>query len=218
MIKINLLPYDQRPVTRTPVPHIISLVLLLAVLLFVGQTYLKLNAELSDVSQRIAKQQAAKAQLDATVKEFAELEKQKKQLQTIVATIQVILKDQTIWSEHLHQLAVLTPSNIWYKQLRLTERRFSEEVPAVDAKGNPVLDKQTNKQKMERKQKTRPILEVSGYAIDDESGLSSTSTLANNTSLDPVFSETFQLFTTKIIDTEFDNYQVREFVFEYVVS
>ena len=218
MIKINLLPFEQRPITRTPLPHIISLVVLVAALFFMGQTYLKLNIELSGINQQIAKQEAAMSQLAATVKEYDELEKQKKQLQTIVATIQIILKDRTIWSEHLHKLAVLTPENIWYKRLRLTERKFSEEAPAVDKNGKPEMDKVTGKQKMTRQQVTRSILEVSGYAIDDESGLSSTATLASNTTSDPDFSKVFQLYTSRITDTEFDGYPVREFIFEYVIS
>lgn len=216
MIKINLLPIEQRPITRTPLPHIFSLLVLLAVLFFVGQTYLKLNVELEGVNQQIAKQEAAMSRLSATVEEYEELQKQKKQLNTIVATIQSILEDRTIWSEHLHQLAVLTPENIWYKRLRLTERKFTEEQPAFKD-GKPVMDTRTGKQKMDKVPVTRAILEVSGYAVDDESGLSSTATLASNTTSDPIFSEMFQLFTSRIIDTEFDEYPVREFVFEYVI-
>ena len=218
MIKINLLPYEQRPITRTPLPHIVSLLILAGTLFFMFQTYVKLNVELSGINQQIAKQEAALELLEETVNKHGELEKQKKQLQTMVATIQIILKDRTIWSEHLHKLTTLTPENIWYKRLRLTTRRFTEEVPEFDTKGEPVMDRRTGKQKMKRKQVTRPILEVSGYAIDDESGLSSTATLATNTTSDPEFSKFFQLYTSRIIDTEFDGYPVREFVFEYVIS
>lgn len=218
MIKINLLPLDQRPITRTPLPHVISLLIMLAVLFFIAQTYLKLDIELTNIDQQIARQEAAMSQLAATVAEYEELEKQKKQLQNIVATIQDILKDRTIWSEHLHQLAALTPENVWYQRLRLTERRFTEEEPAVGKDGKPEIDTRTGQQRMTRKQVVRPILEVSGYAIDDESGLSSTATLASNTATDPEFSKMFQLFTSRINDTEFDGYPVRGFVFEYVIS
>jgi len=218
MIKINLLPYEQRPITRTPLPHVISLMILAGTLFFMLQTYMQLNVELAGVNQQIAKQEAALELLKETVKKYEELEKQKKQLQTMVATIQIILKDRTIWSEHLYKITTLTPDNIWYKRLRLTTRRFTEEIPAVDAKGNPVMDKITGRQKMEKKQITRPILEISGYAIDDESGLSSTATLATNTTSDPEFSKNFVLYTADTTDTEFDGYPVRGFVFEYLIS
>ncbi|MCK5861421.1 MAG: hypothetical protein KAH38_02985 [Candidatus Hydrogenedentes bacterium] len=218
MIKINLLPVDQRPVTRTAIPHVLSLLVLMAVLFFMSQTYLKLEVELAGINQRIAKQEEAKAQLDATVTEHEELQKQTAHLQLMVVTIQGILKDRTIWSEHLHQLMALTPDNIWYKRLRLTERRFTEEVPEVDPQGAPVIDPRTKKQKIKRQQVPRSILEVSGYAVDDEGGLSSTATLADNTTSDTTFSEKFQLFTSDFNDTEFDGYPVREFIFEYVIS
>jgi len=218
MIKINLLPFEQRPITRTPLPHIISLIILVATLFFMAQTYLKLNIELASANQQITKQEAALQLLESTVQKYEELEKQKKQLQTMVATIQVILKDRTIWSEHFYKLTTLTPENIWYKRLRLTERRFTEEKPSLDAKGNPVIDNKTGKPKMDKVQVPRSILEVSGYAVDDESGLSSTASLATNTTSDPDFAKIFQLYTSKITDTEFDGYPVREFIFEYLIS
>jgi len=218
MIKINLLPIEQRPITRTPLPHIISLAILAAVLFFMGHTYLKLNVELDAAEQQIAKQEAALELLSATVTKYGELEIQKKQLQTMVATIQVILEGRTIWSEHLYKLTTLTPENIWYKRLRLTERRFTEEKPAVDKNGNPMMDPKTGRQKMDKVQVPRSILEVSGYAVDDETGLSSTASLATNTTSDPEFSKMFQLYTSKITDTDFDGYPVREFIFEYLIS
>jgi uncharacterized coiled-coil protein SlyX len=217
MIKINLLPLEQRPITRTPLPHIISLAVMLAVLFFMGQTYLSLNVELKTIDQQIAKQEAALQQLSATVEKYGELEKQKQQLQTMVATIKVILEDRTIWSEHLHKLMTLTPENIWYKRLRLTERRFTEEVPALDKNGNPLVDKNTGLPKMDKKQVPRSILEVSGYAVDDASGMSSTASLAASTTSDLDFSEIFQLYTSRITDTEFNSERVREFIFEYLI-
>lgn len=217
MIKINLLPFEQRPITRTPLPHIISLAVLLAVLFFMGQTYISLNVELNTIEQQVAKQEAALDQLSATVEKYGELELQKQQLNTMVETIKTILEGRTIWSEHLHQLMVLTPDNIWYKRLRLTERRFTEEVPVLDKDNKPVVDPRTGRPKLERQQTTRFILEVSGYAVDDASGMSSTATLAGNTTSDLDFSEKFQLYTSKIIDTEFNEEPVREFVFEYLI-
>lgn len=219
MIKINLLPYDLRPITRTPLPHIISLAVLAVSLVFMGHTFLTLNSEASGISKEIAAQQSALDLLDATVSEYEQLQEQKQQLQTMVQTIQTILKDRTIWSEHLHQLTTLTPDNIWYKRVRLLSRRMTEERVELNSKtGKPVIDKKTNEPKMTRVNITRYVLEISGYAIDDEAGLNSTATLAANTTVDPEFSKAFKLITSKIGDTEFNGFQVREFVFEYLVS
>ncbi len=210
MIRINLLPQELRPITRTPLPHIISLAVLGAALFFMFQVYMSLRGELSGINTQVAQQEAALELLAATVEEHEELEERKKQLQVMVETIQVILEDRTVWSEHLHQLATLTPENIWYKRIRLTSRRFTEERPRQDPR--------TGQTRIERETHERLVLELSGYAVDDETGLSSTATLATNTTVDPDFASHFQLYTSRIIDTEFDGYPVREFLFEYIVS
>ncbi len=208
MIKINLLPNEIRPFTRTPLPHIISLAVLAAVLFFMSQTYMAANGELNNVNTQIAQQEAALDLLAATVKEYEELERQKEELQIVVAIIQKILEDRTIWSEHLHRLTVLTPDNIWYSRIRLTSRRFTEEVQTTDTRGNPITERTTV---------NRNVLQLSGYATQDETGRASTEPLATNTTTDPEFPKMFELVTSDFEDKEFDGYPVREFNFEYVV-
>jgi hypothetical protein len=219
MIKVNLLPQELRPVQRTPLPHIISLLVLVAALLFMGNVFFMLRGQLVDVNSQITKQKAELEELKDVVTEYNELTEQKKQLQDKIEIIQTILKERTIWSGHIHQLTTLTPENIWYKRIRLITRKFTEEVPAFNKRtGEPEMDPKTGKPKMNREQRDKFVLEVSGYAIDDATGLSSTSTLATNTSVDTDFSNTFTLITSKITDTEFNGYLVREFMFEYLVG
>ncbi len=208
MISINLLPHELRPFTRTPLPHIVSLAILGASLFFMMQVYLGLSAEANSINSQIAQQEAALDLLAATVQEHEELEQRKRELQTVVEMIQKILEDRTVWSEHLHRLTTLTPDNIWYTRMRLTSRRFTEEQRVVDARGET---------RTERVTRDRRVLELSGYAIEDETGRLTTAQLATNTTIDPEFSEMFELVTSDFEDTQFDGYSVRKFDFEYLV-
>lgn len=219
MITINLLPEELRPIQRTPLPHILSLLVLAAALFFMGKTYLSMTMQLNSVEHQIKTAQVELKALESTVKEYEMLLKQKDLLQKKIGAIQTILSDRTIWSEHLHQLAVLTPENIWYKRIRITTRRFTEEQPAIDPRTGLIeIDQRTGKQKMARVSVDRPILEISGYAIDDETGMSSTANLATKTAEDEAFSSLFTLYTSKITDTDFDGYPAREFTFEYLIT
>lgn len=219
MIKVNLLPNEMRPIQRTPVPHIISLAVLAAAVLFMVQVFLSLQSDLTDVNTQITQQQASLDGLAAVIAEYNELMSQKLQLQEKIITIEDILEDRTIWSEQLHRLATLTPENIWYKRIRLLSRRVSEERPQIDPRtGRQEMDPRTQRPRTTRVQVERILLEISGYAIDDETGISSTYVLANNTAVDPEFSNMFTLTTSRIADTEFNGFPVREFTFEYVVS
>lgn len=53
MITINLLPEELRPVQRTPLPHILSLLVLAAALFFMGKTYLGMTMQLNSVEHQI---------------------------------------------------------------------------------------------------------------------------------------------------------------------
>lgn len=219
MIAINLLPQELRPIQRTPVPHIASLLVLAAVVIFVANTYIGLSTQKSAIESQIAKVKKELSVLEAIVKEHEELMQQKTSLQKRIAAIQEILKDRTVWSEQLHQLATLTPPNIWYKRIRVVNKKFMEERPVLNKRtGKPETDPKTGKPKMSRVQIDKPVLEISGYAIDDETGVSSTSTLATQTTEDPAFSSMFVMNSSKIVDTEFEDYPVREFMFEYLIK
>jgi Tfp pilus assembly protein PilN len=219
MIKVNLLPHEMRPIQRTLLPHVVSLLVLAAAIMYMGQIFITLQGEVSIVNQQLAQQQAALDALADVVAEFNELSEQKVLLQDKIAIIQEILEDRTIWSQHLYQLTTLTPENIWYRRIRLTSRRFSEERPVIDKKTEKQeIDPRTQRPRTTRVQVERAILEVSGYAIDDETGLSSTHVLASNTETDPDFSQAFTLYRSEFADTEFNGYPVRQFTFEYLVA
>lgn len=219
MIKINLLPKELRPVQRTPIPHIVSLLILAGALVFMYNIFIGQRTELLIVDGKVQKMEKELAGLQDAVKEHTELIKQKSLLQRKILAIQEILEGKTVWSEQLHRLATLTPENIWYKRIRITSKKFSEEKPTIDKKtGAPVLDAKTGAVRMTRVSVDKQILEVSGYAIDDEHGLSSTSTLAARTTNDKDFSSYFMLYNSKIVDTDFNGHPVREFTFEYIIG
>ncbi|MFA7692561.1 MAG: hypothetical protein GX117_01640 [Candidatus Hydrogenedentes bacterium] len=219
MIKINLLPVELRPIQRTPLPHIFSLVVLGATIIFLGNSFVSLQTKLNSVERQVKSTQKKLDALESTVQEFESLQNQKEMLQKKIGAIQTILADRWVWSEHLHLLATLTPENIWYKRIRVLSRKFTEERPAINSKtGKEEIDPKTGKVKTTRISVDRSVLEISGYAIDDETGLSSTGSLATNTTMDEDFSRSFSLQTSKITDTEFDGYPAREFTFEYLIN
>lgn len=219
MITINLLPRELRPVQRTPLPHILSLLVLAAALAYIGNSYIGLSVKLNSVRDQVKTAQNELASLASTVEEYQTLMDQKQFLMKKITAIQDILRDRTIWSEQLHRLVTLTPENIWFKRIRVTSRKFMEERPAVDKRtGKPEKDPKTGQQKMVRVPVDRPVLEISGYAVGDETGMSSTASLAENTTADAAFAEMFTLYTSKITDTEFNEYPVREFTFEYLIA
>lgn len=219
MININLLPRELRPVQRTPLPHILSLLVLAAALAYMGNNYLGLSMKLNSVRHQAENAKIELAALESTVQEYNALMDQKQFLMQKIGAIQEILKDRTIWSEQLHQLVTLTPENIWYQRIRVTSRKFMEEQPSVDKRtGRPEIDPKTGQPKTVRVPVDRPVLEISGYAVGDETGMSSTASLAENTTADEAFAKLFTLYTSKITDTEFDKFPVREFTFEYLIA
>lgn len=217
MIRINLLPHALRPVKRSALPHILSLAVLLLTLGALGVLFMGELGKLAAEGRNLQKAKDDLAKLQSVVEEHNNLIQKKVQLQDKIETIQKILADRTLWSEWLHQLASLTPDNIWYSQIRLLTRKFQEERQKLDKKGQPEVNAKTGRPVMERTSVERSVLEVTGYAIEDESMEKNVSKLADSTSIDPKFSEKFTLYTSKIEDTDFEGFSVRKFTFEYQI-
>lgn len=217
MIRINLLPHHMRPIKRTLLPHMLSILLLLGAFFWLSSLFFSERAELARTNRQYDAKNSELRGLDAVIKEHNELTQTKLQLQDKIETIQSILADRSLWSEWLHHLSTLTPDNIWYTKIRLTSRKFTEERIKMDKQGKPELNPKTKEPVIEKVQVQRPVLEVSGYAIEDASGEKNTAKLADTTNSDPKFSEKFQLFTAKTVDTEYNGYSVRSFTFEYLI-
>ena len=204
MIRINLLPHHLRPIQRTPLPYILSVLVLAATLAFMGSWYMSVHAAFRAVDVKYAAADKALRGLAPVVEEYNGLVKEKLKLQDKVETIRPILQDRLLWSQWLHQLAKLTPENIWYKRIKTITRKVQMEMPKTDKKGLPERDKATGLLVMQKVPIEKQFLEVSGYAVEDESGRSSTAALAESTRNDEEFSKKFTMSSPRIEDTDFD--------------
>ena len=217
MIRINLLPHHLRPIQRTPLPYILSVAVLAATLAFMASWYMGVRGQYQIVNRQYNDANTALAALAPVVDEYNGLVKEKVKLQEKVETIRPILQDRLLWSQWLHQLAKLTPENIWYKRIKTITRKVQMEQPKLDKAGKPERDKATGKPVMQKVPVDKQFLEVSGYAVEDESGRSSTAALAESTRNDEEFSKKFTMSSPRIEDTDFEGYAVRAFTFEYEV-
>ena len=210
MININLLPWHLRPIKRSPIPYVVSLLVAgLVVLALLGiwvdkQTQLgEQHATLEDNTQKLQG-------LQDIVDEFNRLDKQKLELADKVTIINEILADRIIWSKQLFNVSRLTPDNFWYRSIAVKEKRFTE----IRKEINP----QTKKEEEKKVTVLKPILELIGYVIEGSDGTSDINPLTFNMQDDKEFSQTFQLDLPKFQDTLFEEYKVREFTLEYLIN
>lgn len=218
MILINLLPEELRPIKRTPVPHIVSVFILILTLLGVGFLFSQNYARTASLKREIAQTEQDLKALSHIVDEYNQLGQRKLELQDKVATIEEILRDRKIWSQHLHRLAQLTPDNFWFSGIRETKQNFRENVIKRDPKTGEVVLNKKGEPEMEIVNVTRSVLEVKGYIINDEEGRANVNELLQATADDPEFSANFELFRPSIEDTVFNGFNVRAFSAEYEIK
>lgn len=219
MIVVNLLPEELRPIKRTPLPHLLSLLVLVLVVAGMGLVFLGKVAEIRSAKNKLAETEQQLDDLRAIVDDYNALSTKKQQLENKINVIQEILDDRIIWSEQLHELATLTPENFWYERIRVTSKTVREEIVVVDEKtGAPVIDPKTKLEKTTTVNVKRPMLEISGYVINNEEGSNQIYPLTFKTTEDPEFSSIFILDRPQITDAEYNGYQVRGFVLEYKIE
>lgn len=220
MILINLLPEELRPIKRTPVPYIISGGALIGAVAGMVLLFLSGLATQSSLKAELKKNNDELAALKPVVDEYNQLQEEKVNLRDKIETIQQILSDRKIWSEHLHQLATLTPENVWYSQIRVYQKPDKKTVQKIDPKTQkPEIDPKTNQPKTEIKNIKVPVLEVSGYVVNDATGTANVAPLSEATSKDPEFSKHFKFENvSKLEDTEFKGFSVRSFTLQYQIQ
>lgn len=219
MILINLMPPHLRPIKRTPLPHIGSILILILAVLGMFYLLLEIRGKISDARAELESTTRAYQALEATVREFNELNAQKAALRDKISVIQEILADRIVWSEQLNRLVELTPDNIWYSGIAVTLQNFPERRPKMDPKTNqPMKEKNSDKVIYENVQVKRRVLEVSGYVVTDETGRSDVSPLVEASSKDLEFSRYFKLTRPRLQDTEFEGFAVRGFSMEYLIE
>ena len=210
MININLLPWHLRPVKRSPLPYVASLLVAgLAILILAGM-WVDKQSRIGE-QRAILKDNTGKLQgLQDIVNEYEQLEKQKVELAEKVSIINEILADRIIWSRQLWNVSRLTPDNFWYGSVAVKEKQFTEMRKEINA--------QTKKEEEKKITVRRPILELKGYVIEGTDGTSDINPLTFNMQDDKEFSGIFQLDLPKFQDTLFEGYKVREFTLEYLIN
>lgn len=219
MILINLLPEELRPIKRTPLPYIVTGGALIAAIAVMALMFLGNLATQASLRSEYKGLEADLTKLKPIVDEHNELQAKKVNLKDKIETIQIILSDRKIWSEHLHKLASLTPDNVWYSRIRVyakPDKQVRQKLNPQTKK--PEIDPKTGVAKMETINIKVPILEVSGYVVNDESGTANVAPLSEATAKDPEFSKHFEFDNlSKLEDTEYKGFAVRSFTLQYKV-
>jgi len=177
------------------------------------------RTELSATRNTLASEEKALADLQEVVNEANELANQKLALGSKIATIQEILSDRIVWSEQLDRLTKMAPENLWFREIEVVMESFSDEVVEIDPKTNePVIDPRTGQVRKKRQRVRKPVLQVSGYVMNDEQGQSVVHPFVERTDDDPQFNEQFTLLPSRLEDTEFNGIPVRGFTLTYLIN
>jgi hypothetical protein len=210
MININLLPWHLRPIKRSPVPYVVSLLVAGLVVLILAGMWVDKQGEIREQRATLEDNKQKLDALQAIVDEYERLEKQKVELADKVSIINEILADRIIWSRQLWNVSRLTPENFWYSSIAVKEKQITEMRKSI----NP----QTKKEEQKKVTVRRPVFELTGYVIEGADGTSDINPLTFNLQDDQEFSSTFLLDLPKFQDTLFEGYKVREFTLEYLIS
>lgn len=210
MININLLPWHLRPIKRSPIPYVASLLAAGLMVLALAGIWADKQHQISDQREVLQQNTDELAKLQAIVDEYDRLEKQKVELADKVAIINEILADRIIWSRQLWNISRLTPENFWFGSIAVKQKQYSES--------QKVYNEKTKKEEVKTVTVRRPVLELSGYVIEGQDGTSDINPLTFNMQDDAEFSSVFQLDLPKFQDTEFEGYKVREFTLEYLIN
>jgi len=220
MILINLLPEELRPIKRTPLPYIVTGGALIGAIVLMALMFISSLAKQSSLSAELDQNNKDLTALKPVIDEFNALSEKKGSLKDKIDTIQEILSDRKIWSEHLHKLATLTPQNIWYNRIRVyakPDRQTRERINPETKK--PELDAKTGLAKTEIINIKVPVLEVSGYVVNDATGTANVAPLSEATSTDPDFAKHFKFDNvSKLEDTEYKGFAVRSFTLQYKIA
>jgi len=230
VIRINLLPDHLRPVKRTPLPYLISVLIFGVSMLAVAGSFLAVQASILGERTALAKSEAVLADpsLQEIVGESNRLEALKGTLDLRRSIIQEIVSDQIVWSKRLWQLSELTPENVWYSKIEEDVGKFTEYVMEPDPS--------TGKMHMVSKNADRPILRVEGYVVPGADGNSSVTPLTDNLTAtidltlpedqwaldDPAihadsFGNYFVLESPTFEDKDFDGFSAKWFALEFII-
>ncbi len=212
MIVVNLLPVHLRPVKRTPIPYIVSGLIFILVILFMGSMWWSARGALAAQEDVLEDYEAQLAEFGDVAEEFEELQEQKEQLKKRIDIINDIVRDRIVWSIQLARLSKLLPENFWLGGVEVEEQTVRRTTYVQSKKKGKKVQKQITEK--------RRVLVVSGYAKPDEEGNRSVYPLIYATQSDPVFSEMFTVLPLKKVSSDrvFNNQPVTEFTIEYEIN
>jgi len=210
MIRINLLPHELRPVKRSPVPYMVVFAIFVASLAGMGVVWFAGVQEIRAARTTLDYHKTDFAQLASVVDKYNALQNQKLALAAKLETINEIARDRIIWSRQLWNLSRLAPKNVWYSEVRLDKKPYQ-----VTRK---VMNKQTKKLENKTETVQRPILKVSGYVVETESLRKDVNPLMDATTADPEFASLFRLEPSSFRDTEFEDFPVRKFTLDFLIT
>jgi hypothetical protein len=210
MIRVNLLPMNQRPVRHSALPYLLGIAVLAAGVVLMGFLWVTKQAEAMQLAAEQSRHQEQLDGLQDFVDESNELQARKNELADKVFTIKEITQDRIIWSRQLWNLSRLAPDNFWYNHVGIDKKRFTETRQVYNK------DKKVNETQTVTVEK--PILVLKGYVAGDEEGLKDVNQILFATENDPEFSSLFRLEPPMFFDTEFDGYAVKGFTLQYVIE
>lgn len=210
MIQVNLLPEELRPIKRTPIPYIISVLILAGAI--AGMVYMYNNTQsiIQGHQDLAAQYQSEFAGLESVVTKYNEMVSLKRTLSQKIATIDEIVKGRVIWSQQLFNLSDLLPENVWLSEIEVTTERRRETQMVVDPNTKERVPKDVIV--------PRKVLLVSGYVNQGEEGNNSVNPLVNAVETNEDFANMFLLVPFRFEDTEFNGYQVKGFELEFDIQ
>lgn len=211
MITINLLPYELRPVKRTPIPYILCTLLLVGALFACFTINIDDNQAREESETTLRKNQEELASLQPAIDDHNILAEESEILAIRLRTIKEIASNRIIWSQQLYNLTRLSADkNMWFDKISVQQRPYT----VTEAIYDPKTEKTTQKSI----RKYQPILTLKGYVASGTDGRATISLFMDATDSDAEFSGLFIPESPAFADTEFDGTPVREFTLEYVIS
>jgi len=209
MIHINLLPPELRPIKRTPVPYILSLLVVVLVILGLGYLHASTLSQIAYYNSQYEQHTKEYNKLAKVVEDYNNMIELKRSLRRKIETINGIVKDRIIWSRQLYNLSRILPENFWYDSISVDTKRETETRYEVNPKTKKVEPKQVPI--------VRKVLTVSGYVIEGDEGLD-VSPLVKAAEEDQEFSKMFQLEPPQIKDTTIDGQPVKSFTLQFDIQ
>ncbi|HEO71636.1 MAG TPA: hypothetical protein ENN80_10265 [Candidatus Hydrogenedentes bacterium] len=210
MIIVNLLPEELRPVKRTPVPYLLSVLIFAGAMGLMASLWLSALQEEAMQRSELKKYQDRLGEYGDIVEQYNTLEEDKVRLAERIGTIEEIVADRIIWSRQLWNLSRLTPSNIWLKSMAVRERSFTVTRTEYDEK------RKTHREV--RESVKVPVLDIAGYVVPDDTGSMQFFPLTVATERDSEFSRMFKLESQKREVTEFNGRPVLFFELTYRIT